>query len=90
VPFDGDTYDRQLDGVRLGKQLNAVVSLMKDEKWRTLREIAYQLDQPEASVSARLRDVRKEKFLPNYTMESQRRTKGTWEYRIVKKRWLLF
>jgi predicted ArsR family transcriptional regulator len=57
---------------------------MVDGKWRTLREIADALTIPEASASARLRDLRKERF-GNYQVERQRRgegRKGLFEYRM--------
>lgn len=59
---DGETYDHERDGARLNRQAHAVYALMRDQRWRTLAEIAERLGEPEASVSARLRDLRKEKF----------------------------
>ena len=83
MPFDGTTYVRELDGVRVGNQLARVFNLMRDGAWRSLREIADGTEGlPEASISARLRDIRKEKFARWFTMESRRRTTGTWEYRV--------
>ena len=53
MPFDGTTYVRELDGVRLGKQLARVFNLMRDGAWRSLREIADGTEGlPEASISA--------------------------------------
>lgn len=59
---DGETYEHARDSSRLGEQMRAVFELMKDGKERTLREIAYATEYPESSVSARLRDLRKERF----------------------------
>jgi len=96
MPFDGATYDSKIDGMRLGQQLGTVLHLMRDGTWRTLREIADRTGYPEASVSARLRDIRKPKFAGHFTMESRRRAlvydwklrrrRGTWEYRVVRVR----
>lgn len=85
--FDGETYDRPKDRARLGRQLTAVATLMEDGEWRTLAEIAKAIGAPEASVSARLRDLRKPKF-GRQAVQSQRRggsLAGLWEYRIEKK-----
>lgn len=61
-PFDGDTFDPEHDGERLGTLLSAVFELMRDGQWRTLAEIREELGRgSEASLSARLRDFRKEK-----------------------------
>lgn len=81
--FDGATYRHALDHERLGAQLLRVAQLMGDGGWRTLREIARTTDDPEASVSARLRDLRKRKF-GGYTVERERLTGGLYRYRVVK------
>lgn len=57
--FGGDTYNPARDRDRLRAQLNRVYALMQDGKWRTLHQIAMITKDPEASVSARLRDLRK-------------------------------
>lgn len=57
--FDGATYNPQVDQGRLGRQLKAVKDLMLDGQWRTLGEIEEILRFPQASISARLRDLRK-------------------------------
>lgn len=59
---DGETYEHARDSSRLGDQMKAVLELMKDGKERTLKEIADGTGSPESSVSARLRDLRKERF----------------------------
>lgn len=82
--FGGETFDKEQDGKRLGKQLALVRALMLDGKFRTLSEIARAVGAPEASVSARLRDLRGVRggFL---TVERRRvgPGRGTWEYRVV-------
>jgi hypothetical protein len=37
---------------------------------------------PEASISARLRDFRKEQF-GKHVVERRRRSQGQWEYRLI-------
>lgn len=82
LPFrDGRTFDFRKDAKRLSDQHWRVLSLMRDGAWRTLAEIAAATKDPEASVSARLRDFRKPRF-GAYTVERRRRDKGLHEYRI--------
>ena len=88
MPFGGETYDRSIDKPRLSTQFVAVRELLlaaaQVEMWFTLHEIELDLGYPQASISARIRDLRKEKF-GGYEVERRRRTakSGTWEYRIV-------
>ena len=84
MPFDGATYDRAQDEARLGKQLERVRRYMRDGRYHTLRQISEALDYPEASVSARLRDLRKEKW-GAWVVERKRNTggRGTYLYRLV-------
>ncbi len=84
--FDGETFDAQKDGARLKTQLHRVRHLMVDGSWRTLEEIRQNLEAPYSSVpaiSARLRDLRKEKH-GGWEVLSRRRTKGLWEYQVRK------
>lgn len=79
---DGATYQRPLDKLRLAGQLGRVLAVMEDGTWRTLAELAEATGDPEASVSARLRDLRKPKF-GGRQVQAQRRgdpTAGVWEY----------
>lgn len=81
--FDGKTYDAVQDHGRLHTQLNDVRNFMLDGQWRFLNTISSATGYPEASVSARLRDLRKIKF-GGYTVQ-RRRVKdglGTFQYRV--------
>lgn len=80
--FDGATYRRALDHERLGAQLLRVALLMSDGGWNTLRGISSVTLDPEASVSARLRDLRKRKF-GGHTVERERIRGGLYRYRVV-------
>jgi len=83
--FDGPDYDAVLDEDRLTAQLSRVKRLMLDGRWRTLREISNSTLDPPASVSARLRDLRKSRF-GAYLVERRRRgpgIRGLFEYRVV-------
>ena len=73
--FGGDTFNEKLDGERLRRQLYAVRKVMFDNQWRTLKQLSEEVDAPEASVSARLRDLRKKKF-GGYVVERMRIPNG--------------
>lgn len=98
--FDGRTYEDKLDGPRLRFQLERVREYMLAifPQWKTLAEISVRLEQdygqkfPEASISARLRDLRKKKF-GGYIVERKRReigkfidkrSSGIWEYLVYR------
>ena len=82
--FGGNTYDPRLDAERLAAQLVAVRDLMLDGEWRTLADIERETSAPQASVSARLRDLRKRKF--GAFLVSVGRVPGVsglWRYRVT-------
>lgn len=84
--FDGETYDPELDQNRLAKQLGRVYDVMRRGAWLTLDEISQMTDDPPASISARLRDLRKRRF-GAYVIERRRRgdpADGLFEYRLLK------
>jgi hypothetical protein len=80
--FDGGTYEPGKDYARLNGQLRRVASLMSDGQFRTLAEIASVAGGTEASVSARLRDLRKERYGAR-EVERQRVAGGLYRYRLV-------
>ena len=80
--FDGETIVPERDNPRLGKQFIKVRNLMLDGHWRTLEQIAAATESPVASVSARLRDLRKKRF-GSYEVERRYLNQGLFEYRIV-------
>lgn len=59
---DGATYNPRLDRVPLNAQAQRVWDAIKSGRWLTLAELAADTGDPEASVSARLRDLRKPRF----------------------------
>jgi hypothetical protein len=82
--FDGETYEEEHDEERLSKQIIRVRSLMLDGQWRTLAEISAITGDPQASISARLRDLRKVKF-GSYIIGRRRRglaKHGIHEYQL--------
>lgn len=80
--FDGETYDPARDAKRLTGQALRVHDLMRDGRWRTLRAIADELQAPEASVSARLRDLRKPRFGGLHVHRRRTDRAGVYEYRL--------
>lgn len=62
IRFDGPAYSDEHDRARLTGQLAAMFQLMKDGHWRTVDEIAGAIGAPSLSVSANLRNLRKERF----------------------------
>lgn len=79
--FDGATFNRERDESRLRRQLDAVRRSMLSGGWWTLARLAVAADGSEASVSARLRDLRKQKF-GAYTIERRYVANGVWEYHM--------
>ena len=81
--FDGRTYEPTRDYVRLTGQLERVFEIMKDGRWRSLGGITKLIGSgSEASVSARLRDLRKEKY-GAHSVERVNIEQGLFMYRLV-------
>ena len=81
--FDGATYSADKDQARLGAQLQRVLGVLKRGEWVTLAEIAAMTGDPEASISARVRDCRKMRF-GGFEIRHRRRTDAQWEYQLRK------
>ncbi len=80
-PRDGVTFVPERDEVRLNRQARCVFMLMRDGHWRSLAQISMITGEPEASISARLRDFRKAKF-GGHLVERRHVGSGLWEYRL--------
>jgi len=83
--FNGSDYDRRADDARLTGQILRVYDLMRDAAWRTLGEIGEATGDPQASISAQLRHLRKPRF-GGHRVEKQRRGErehGLFEYRLI-------
>ena len=82
--FNGPDYIPKLDHARLSTQMGQIKALMMDGKFRTLGEIEAKTGYPQASISAQLRHLKKDRF-GGYTLNKQRRTlEGLFEYQVVK------
>lgn len=83
---DGRTFRPALDRDRLGAQAQRVWNEMMDGEWHTLAGLAAATGDPEASVSARLRDFRKDGWGGHVVVAEREPTllgDGTWRYRLV-------
>ncbi len=83
--FDGSDYQHEFDFFRLTGQIERVRNFMNDGNWHTLSEISTITKDPHASVSAQLRNLRKERF-GHYVIEKRRRgtrLSGFFEYRLA-------
>jgi hypothetical protein len=87
VRFDGDDYVPERDNPRLTGQILRVFDVMKDGVWRSLAEICADIEMatghhdPEASISAQLRHLRKKRF-GSYTIERKHEGDGLYRYRL--------
>lgn len=83
--FDGSDYEPEFDKARLTGQIKRIFDCMKNGCWRTLEEIQQLTGDPQASISAQLRHLRKERF-GGHTIEKQprgSRERGLFEYRLI-------
>ena len=83
--FDGPAYNPETDDVRLTGQIKRVFETMKDGQWRTLGEIELATGDPQASISAQLRHLRKPRF-GSHVVEKRNRgdaEHGHFEYRLL-------
>jgi hypothetical protein len=84
--FDGSDYIPEWDDKRLTGQIKRVYVLMIDGKWRSLGEIETATGDPQASISAQLRHLRKKRF-GSHTVNKRRRGErenGLFEYQLLK------
>ncbi len=77
--FQGSTFVAERDEARLTSQLQRVADFMRRSDWVTLSQIATAAVAPEASASARLRDMRR----AGYQIERRYLQRGQWAYRLA-------
>jgi len=80
--FDGPEYSPARDQVRLSGQIERVFNLMRDGKWRSLPDIAQRTGDPEASISAQLRHLRKARF-GGHTVNRRHVANGLFQYQLI-------
>lgn len=82
--FQGETYLHDRDYARLNAQCQRVFNEMRDGKYHTLRELAEQTGDPEASISARLRDIRAALRPNGFDIGREYVRRGLHRYRIQR------
>lgn len=80
--FNGSDYQPSRDDVRLTGQLLRIWGVVSDGVWRTLHDIASTTGDPEPSVSAQLRHLRKPRF-GSHTVEKLHKGNGLFLYRVL-------
>ena len=83
--FDGPDYIPEFDQERLTGQIKRVFNCMKDCRYRTLSEIESTTGDPQASISAQLKHLQKQRF-GSHTLNKRRRgdrTHGLFEYQLI-------
>ena len=85
IRFNGSDYVPEYDNIRLTGQLKRVYNAMRDGKWRTLSEIEKLTGDPQASISAQLRHLRKPRFGNHQVNKRLRgdRKNGLFEYQLI-------
>lgn len=86
IRFNGPEYIPAVDDKRLTGQILRVFDAMSDGEWRTLGEIQSITGDPQASISAQLRHLRKKRFGEHTVNRRARgdRERGLFEYQLVK------
>jgi hypothetical protein len=83
--FAGSEYEPMRDDVRLTGQLLRIWNVVSDQRWRSLDEIAQATGDPQASISAQLRHLRKERF-GAHEVEKLHMGNGLYKYRVIPNR----
>lgn len=81
--FNGADYVPERDNERLGNQLQRVKAAINCGQWKTLGQLEQETGDPQASISAQLRHLRKPRF-GSYSIERRHIANGLYEYRWNK------
>ena len=82
--FDGPCFDPVLDQQRLEGQMDRVFKCLEAGDWLTLGELGERTGDPEASISAQIRHLRKARFGNHIIVKQRRGEGGLWEYRLIR------
>lgn len=82
--FQGETFLHERDYTRLSDQSKKVFDEMQDGQWHTLAELSAETGAPEASVSARIRDIRAALRPNGFDVARRYIENGLWRYRIQR------
>jgi len=80
--FNGADYNPYRDNARLTGQLLRIWDAVSDGRWYTLKDIAVLTGDPEPSISAQLRHLRKPRF-GSYIVEREYIANGLYQYRVL-------
>jgi len=80
--FNGADYKPDRDNPRLTGQLLRIWETVSDGFWYTLKDIAVRTGDPEPSISAQLRHLRKPRF-GGHIVEREYVTNGLYKYRVL-------
>ena len=83
--FDGETYDKNRDQVRLSRQIDKVQQFLEGNDYVTLDEISAATDIKNiSSISARIRDLRKDRH-GNRVVDRKYISDGLYSYKLMPK-----
>jgi hypothetical protein len=80
--FNGSDYDHSRDSERLGNQLQKIYNLMVDGTFRILAQIEQDTGEPQASISAQMRHLRKPRF-GSHTVNKKYLGDGLYIYQLI-------
>ena len=81
--FDGADYDHDRDSERLGTQLERIKEAVIGKGFFTLLQISQMTGDPESSISAQLRNLRKPRF-GGYKVERKHLDEGVYVYSVIE------
>jgi len=83
--FDGETYDKNRDQVRLSRQIDKVQQFLEGNDYVTLDEISAATGIKNiSSISARIRDLRKDRH-GNRVVDRKYISDGLYSYKLMPK-----
>lgn len=85
TPFNGSDYSHTRDAPRLTEQIQRVFTVLSDRNWHALSHIAMLTGDPEASISAQIRHLRKARF-GGWEIEKKHMGNGLYLYRLTGER----
>jgi len=80
--FDGHDYDHGRDCIRLTGQLERVFECLSDGEYKTFDDIRVVTGDPVTSISAQIRNLRKDKF-GGHTIDRMHCGNGLYKYRMT-------
>lgn len=85
TPFNGSDYSHDRDAPRLTEQIQRVFTVLSDRNWHALSHIAMLTGDPETSISAQIRHLRKARF-GGWVIEKKHTGNGLYLYRLTGER----